>query len=183
MGERFLKLYGLLHEIQQRAVAALQDRSVPLESLLGAVSQFSVQSSARNQYLGRVAQLIPSASGEIVVSVLLASGLTINASITRSSCERLQLEDQREVIALIKAPAVLLERDGKEPVSECALAGDAEQNCYRAEVINVHEQDLVLRLASGDMLYSRLSGQTPETGEAVIVRIDPEQVMLATITP
>lgn len=174
MGERLLKLYGLLNDIQQRAVVALQDRSVPLESLLGAISQFSVQSSARNQYLGRVDQLVPSSTGEVTVTVALESGLRISASITHSSCERLKLDIQREVMALIKAPSVILDN---------ASVQDAGLNCYRAEVISVCDQDLVLRMPTGDMLYARISGQPPEKDQTVVVRIDPAQVMLAAITP
>ncbi len=174
MGERLLKLYRLLSDIQQRAVVALQDRSVPLESLLGAISQFSVQSSARNQYLGRVDQLMPADSGDMLVSVVLESGLKISASITRSSCERLQLALQREVMALIKAPAVILDSSTDQ---------EAGPNCYSAEVISIYDQDLVLRLPTGDMLYARISAQPPEKGQTVVVRIDPAQVMLAAITP
>lgn len=174
MGERLLKLYGLLNDIQQRAVVALQDRSVPLESLLGAISQFSVQSSARNQYLGRVDQLLPSGSGDMLVSVALESGLNISASITRNSCQRLQLDLQREVMALIKAPAVILGNSSDQ---------DPELNCYSAEVISIYDQDLVLRMPTGDMLYARISAQPPEKGQTVVVRIDPAQVMLAAITP
>lgn len=174
MGERLLRLYRLLSDIQQRAVNALQDRSVPLDSLLGAISQFSVQSSARNQYLGRVEQLHSSAAGEVLVAVVLASGLKIWASITRNSSERLELAVQREVMALIKAPAVFV-TDGADP--------DSGQNCYRAEVIRINDQDLVLRLPTGDMLYSRIVGPAPDEGQTVIVRIDPAQVLLAAITP
>ncbi|MCV6612161.1 MAG: TOBE domain-containing protein [Amphritea sp.] len=174
MGERLLKLYGLLNDIQQRAVVALQDRSVPLESLLGAISQFSVQSSARNQYLGRVDQLVPSSTGEVTVTVALESGLRISASITDSSCERLKLDIQREVMALIKAPSVILDN---------ASVQDTGLNCYLAEVISVCDQDLVLRMPTGDMLYARISAQPPEKGQTVVVRIDPAQVMLAAITP
>ena len=50
--ERLLQLYDLLERTQEHAFHILQDESVPLDSLLTATARFSLQSSARNQFLG-----------------------------------------------------------------------------------------------------------------------------------
>ncbi len=51
-GEQLLQLYGLLKQIQQKAYHVLNDENLPLDSLLAAISRFSLQTSARNQFFG-----------------------------------------------------------------------------------------------------------------------------------
>ena len=46
-GERLIQLYDLLAQIQQKAFDTLKDDSMPLDSLLAAISRFSLQTSAR----------------------------------------------------------------------------------------------------------------------------------------
>ena len=53
-GERLLQLYDLLAQIQQKAFDVLKDDSLPLDSLLAAISRFSLQTSARNQFFGTI---------------------------------------------------------------------------------------------------------------------------------
>ncbi|EME2731967.1 TOBE domain-containing protein [Proteus mirabilis] len=52
--ERLLQLYDLLGQIQQKAFDVLKDDSLPLDSLLAAISRFSLQTSARNQFFGTI---------------------------------------------------------------------------------------------------------------------------------
>lgn len=174
MGERLLQLYNMLEQIQQRAVAALQDTKVPLESLLGAVSQFSLQSSARNQYLGQVTKLT-SHAGIVEAWVTLAEGTRVVAAITEASSARLSLQPGREVMVLVKAPAVQLAAP-QEPQ-------EIQLNRYPAQVAQVDGQDLMLTLAQGETLYCRSADLALVVGSRVTVTIDPDQVMLATLTP
>lgn len=51
-GDRLLQLYDLLAQIQQKAFDVLKEDNLPLDSLLAAISRFSLQTSARNQFLG-----------------------------------------------------------------------------------------------------------------------------------
>jgi molybdate transport system regulatory protein len=54
-GQRLIQLYDLLAQIQQKAFDVLSDDdNVPLDSLLAAISRFSLQTSARNQWFGTV---------------------------------------------------------------------------------------------------------------------------------
>ncbi len=53
-GARLIALYDLLGQIQQKAFDALSDDALPLDSLLAAIARFSLQTSARNQWFGRV---------------------------------------------------------------------------------------------------------------------------------
>lgn len=50
-GERLIALYDLLGQIQQKAFDVLNQDDLPLDSLLAAIARFSLQTSARNQFL------------------------------------------------------------------------------------------------------------------------------------
>ncbi|MDI8192980.1 LysR family transcriptional regulator, partial [Salmonella enterica subsp. enterica serovar Montevideo] len=51
-GERLIQLYDLLGQIQQKAFDVLKDDSLPLDSLLAAISRFSLQTSAEKLVAG-----------------------------------------------------------------------------------------------------------------------------------
>ncbi|SUH89164.1 molybdenum transport protein ModE [Salmonella enterica subsp. enterica serovar Typhimurium] len=54
-GQRLIQLYDLLGQIQQKAFDVLSDDdALPLDSLLAAISRFSLQTSARNQWFGTI---------------------------------------------------------------------------------------------------------------------------------
>ncbi|KDG76124.1 transcriptional regulator modE [Escherichia coli UCI 51] len=54
-GQRLIQLYDLLAQIQQKAFDVLSDDdALPLNSLLAAISRFSLQTSARNQWFGTI---------------------------------------------------------------------------------------------------------------------------------
>ncbi|MFZ8577670.1 TOBE domain-containing protein [Klebsiella quasipneumoniae] len=79
-GQRLIQLYDLLAQIQQKAFDVLSDDdALPLDSLLAAISRFSLQTSARNQWFG---------------------------TITAQSAEKLGLDEGQEVLVLLKAPWV-----------------------------------------------------------------------------
>ncbi|WP_074012737.1 molybdenum-dependent transcriptional regulator [Candidatus Sodalis sp. SoCistrobi] len=113
--ERLLQLYDLLGQIQQKAFDVLQDDTLPLDSLLAAISRFSLQTSARNQFFGTIV----SRSRRPVqqqVTVALADGHSqLNVALTEKSAERLQLEIGKEVLVLIKAPWISLAATGAPP--------------------------------------------------------------------
>ena len=48
-GQRLIQMYDLLNKIQDMGLQALNDDNAPLDSLLGVMSRFSLQTSARNQ--------------------------------------------------------------------------------------------------------------------------------------
>jgi molybdate transport system regulatory protein len=74
-GERLIQLYDLLAKIQQKAFDALKDDSLPLYSLLAAISRFSLQTSARNQFFGTIIER-DHQQVQQHVNILLADGRT-----------------------------------------------------------------------------------------------------------
>lgn len=180
-GERLLKIYGLLNQIERMAVDALQDESTSLDSLLSVVARFSLQTSARNQFFARVVSLDPSDIRR-KVCLTMNGGAALYADITERSCQRLGLVENKEVLALIKAPWVTLEAEGTElnnddnrltgsisdivPGGECdeynLLLDQGEQLC--ALLSKAHSQQLNLHI-----------------GDRAQARFDPSQVILATL--
>ncbi|MRS90227.1 molybdenum-dependent transcriptional regulator [Enterobacteriaceae bacterium RIT714] len=114
-GQRLIQLYDLLAQIQQKAFDVLSDDdALPLDSLLAAISRFSLQTSARNQWFGTVTAR-DRAQVQQHVEILLADGTTrLNVAITAQSGERLGLEEGKEVLVLLKAPWVNITRDAKQ---------------------------------------------------------------------
>ncbi|MBY4677796.1 TOBE-like domain-containing protein [Marinobacterium arenosum] len=178
LGERLLQLYELLEQTQQMALRALQDESVPLHSLLGAMARFSLQTSARNQLFGVVEAIEPRGLNDRV-RLRLAGGTPIEAEITRGSCQRLALQPGKEVLALIKAPAVVL-ADNRADLDN-RLAG---------EVISCSEQgerlELSLALSPQDRLYAQLESsalsELPAPGQPLTLGFAADQVLLAALS-
>nr|VUD31443.1 DNA-binding domain of ModE / Molybdate-binding domain of ModE [Raoultella sp. NCTC 9187] len=104
-GQRLIQLYDLLAQIQQKAFDVLSDDdALPLDSLLAAISRFSLQTSARNQWFGTITGR-DHQQVQQHVEVLLADGQTrLKVAITARSAERLGLDEGQEVLVLLKAP-------------------------------------------------------------------------------
>ncbi|MGO1247814.1 MAG: TOBE domain-containing protein [Oceanisphaera sp.] len=181
-GERLLKIYGLLNQIERMAVDALQDESTSLDSLLSVVARFSLQTSARNQFFARVVSLDPSDVSR-KVCLTLQGGVLLYADITERSCQRLGLVTGKEVLALIKAPWVSLSRHNSS-VSQ----GDNLLSGIVCEVIPGDEFDeVMLTLDCGDTLCALLAKekaalQNWQLGDTAYAHFSPSQVIVATLS-
>lgn len=115
-GQRLIQLYDLLAQIQQKAFDVLSDDdALPLDSLLAAISRFSLQTSARNQWFGTITGR-DRQQVQQHVEVLLADGKTrLNVAITAQSAEKLGLDEGGEVLVLLKAPWVGITLDPQQP--------------------------------------------------------------------
>lgn len=178
-GERLIQLYELLAQIQQKAFDVLKDDSLPLDSLLAAISRFSLQTSARNQFFGNVVER----SHESVqqhIDVMLADGKTkIRAAITEQSADRLALTPGKDVLVLIKAPWITLGFSAENPHN--ALQGNVT-HLQRGEV----NSEVLLKLTGGEtlcatVLNSDLDNLRLETGMSVFAQFDDDKVIIATL--
>lgn len=108
-----LRLVGLCEQMQSAYETWLQGLERHIKDPHGLVQLMEIinmQSSARNQYLGRVERLIPGpVNAEVEVRV--SDAQCIIATITNASLENMGLAPGREVYALIKASSVLLADD------------------------------------------------------------------------
>lgn len=180
-GERLLKIYGLLNQIERMAVDALQDESTSLDSLLSVVARFSLQTSARNQFFTRVQKLEPTHLNR-KICLQMTDGTPLYADITERSSHRLGLAPGKEVLALVKAPWVRL-------VPEGTVVNDHD-NCLPgiiAELVPGEEFDeYELRLDQGEPLCALLSKTDSRrlklvAGDRVKACFAPSQVILATL--
>lgn len=181
-GERLLQLYDLLAKIQQKAFDALKEDSLPLDSLLAAISRFSLQTSARNQFFGKILER----NHENIqqhVRVLLADGKTsIYAALTEQSANRLNLVTGKEVLVLIKAPWITLT---KEPLSSVSYDNALPSQISHIETGTEHSE-VILTLNGGESLCVTLPNQEMERlklqpNDLVTALFNADQVIIATL--
>jgi molybdate transport system regulatory protein len=106
-GHRLIERYRQLDEVHQRFVRLLTEQGMDLSQDFSLLKVLNVKTSARNQWVGVVSAIRAGAVND-EVEVMLPGGVPLVATITRESTEHLQLRLQQTVIAMVKAPAVLL---------------------------------------------------------------------------
>jgi len=181
-GERLIQLYDLLGQIQQKAFDVLQQDNLPLDSLLAAISRFSLQTSARNQFFGTVIER-DHRQVQQHLEILLSDGKTrLSAALTQQSADRLQLAPGKEVLALIKAPWVKLNTDP-------ALVGAAD-NALAGMVASIQpgadHSEVLVTLAGGETLCATVANQELQQlklqpGSAVHALFNADRVIVATL--
>lgn len=180
-GQRLIQLYDLLAQIQQKAFDVLSDDdALPLDSLLAAISRFSLQTSARNQWFGTITGR-DRQQVQQHVEVLLADGQTrLNVAITAQSAEKLGLDEGQEVLVLLKAPWVGITLDP-------AVARQAE-NQLPGRISHIAcgsgQCEVLMTLADGQTLCATLpqaqtSGLTE--GTEAIAYFNADRIILATL--
>ncbi|HAT3953436.1 TPA: molybdenum-dependent transcriptional regulator [Kluyvera ascorbata] len=180
-GQRLIQLYDLLAQIQQKAFDVLSDDdALPLDSLLAAISRFSLQTSARNQWFGTVTRR-DHQQVQQHVDILLADGTTrLKVAITAQSGERLGLDEGQEVLVLLKAPWVNVTRD-----PALAAAADNQLACRISHIQRGAEQcEVLMALPDGQTLCATLPLQDAETleeGSDVTAYFNADRIILATL--
>ncbi|MGL5967707.1 MAG: molybdenum-dependent transcriptional regulator [Kluyvera sp.] len=180
-GQRLIQLYDLLAQIQQKAFDVLSDDdALPLDSLLAAISRFSLQTSARNQWFGTVTQR-DHQQVQQHVDILLADGTTrLKVAITAQSGERLGLDEGKEVLVLLKAPWVNVTQD-----PAVAAQADNQLACRISHIQRGQEQcEVLMALPDGQTLCATLAlaeAQTLEEGAEVIAFFNADRIIVATL--
>ncbi len=180
-GLRLIQLYDLLGQIQQKAFDVLSDDdNVPLDSLLAAISRFSLQTSARNQWFGTVTAR-DNLRVQQHVEILLADGVTrLKATITAQSAERLDLDEGKEVLVLLKAPWVNITRDPDK-----AKAADNQLRGTISHIERGKEQcEVLMPLADGQALCATVplsEANDLEEGAVITAYFNADRVIIATL--
>ena len=179
-GERLIQLYDLLAKIQQKAFDTLKDDSMPLDSLLAAISRFSLQTSARNQWFGTITARDHD-DVQQHVDVLLADGKTrLKVAITAQSGARLGLDEGKEVLILLKAPWVGITQD--EAVAQNAdnqlpgIISHIERGAEQCEVL--------MALPDGQTLCATVpvnEATSLQQGQNVTAYFNADSVIIATL--
>jgi len=178
-GDRLIQLYDLLAQIQQKAFDVLKEDSLPLDSLLAAISRFSLQTSARNQFFGTVIGRDHHCVQQHI-DVLLNDGHTrIRVALTEQSADRLSLTPGKEVLVLIKAPWVELNLVATNPHN--ALAGTVQSLQQGAD-----NSEVLVTLTGGETLCAtvpnaEVSRLALRQGQALFAEFDDDKVIVATL--
>ena len=171
--ERLLQLYDLLEQTQEHAFHILQDETIPLNSLLSATAKFSLQSSARNQFFGKVASQHIVDSRCIVAVNIQDLAHPLHVSITLRSAERLKLITEKEVMVMFKAPWV--------KVSATTL--EEKNNLFQATILSMQNEEAILQIKDSSIEFcaSIHSKDGWKVGQEVWLHVEPEQIILATL--
>ncbi|MDP9769435.1 molybdenum-dependent transcriptional regulator [Kosakonia cowanii] len=180
-GQRLIQLYDLLGQIQQKAFDVLSDDdALPLDSLLAAISRFSLQTSARNQWFGTITAR-DHQQVQQHVEVLLADGQTrLNAAVTAQSAERLGLEAGKEVLVLLKAPWVSLTCDAQLAAQADNQITGAITHIEQGEV----QSEVLIALPDGQTLCATVPNAQVEDmqeQQQVTAYFNADRVILATL--
>ena len=112
------KILNGFNEIQSEHNKFLEDMGKSV-SAIGDLSGFMktarVNSSARNQFLGTISD-ISSGAVNTEVTMDLEDGLPIVATVTEQSCQDMDLQTGKAVIALVKASAITLSAGSTPPL-------------------------------------------------------------------
>jgi len=180
-GQRLIQLYDLLAQIQQKAFDVLSDDdNLPLDSLLAAISRFSLQTSARNQWFGTVTAR-DNSQVQQHIDILLADGATrLKAAITAQSGQRLGLDEGKEVLVLLKAPWVSITLNPER-------AKDAD-NQLQGAISHIERGDelceVLMTLPDGQMLCTTVPAAQAtelEEGAEVTAYFNADRVIIATL--
>lgn len=118
-----------------------------------------MKASARNQFFGKVTDVVIGAVN-VTVTVGLKGGETIVASITKESAESLGIKSGVDVVALVKAPNIIVITDfGGYRVSARNQLKGAVSRIQKGAV----NSEVVIELAGGDSIISTITNESIET--------------------
>jgi molybdate transport system regulatory protein len=136
--------------------------------------------SARNQFPGTIKEInLGAVNAEVLIG--LKGGETIIASITKDSVESLRLKEGKSVIALVKAPQIILVTDfgGYKLSTRNQLAGEITQ--VKPGAVNA---EVDIQLKGGDLVAATVTNESVENlglkkGQAVTAVFKAGAVILA----
>ncbi|TCV98036.1 molybdenum-dependent transcriptional regulator [Biostraticola tofi] len=179
---RLLQLYDLLEQIQQKAFDVLQKDDLPLDSLLAAISRFSLQTSARNQFFGTLLARSQQQVQQQVKVQIANSRTCITAALTRQSADRLQLVTGKEVLVLIKAPWVSVQA----AIAPAPQADNVLSGVIAGLEIGEDSDEALITLEGGETLCATLPKIITDTQNLrvnlpVTAYFNADQVIIATL--
>ena len=137
-GRRVVAAYRRLEKERGRVLAHLNRIMDDFDEYYRVIRRFDMQTSARNQFLGKVKTVKPGAvNAEVILDI--GGGNEIAAIITQDSVEHLGLKPGMEAYALVKAPWVILTTDDSLKTSArnrlCGTVVRCQEGAVNGEVI------------------------------------------------
>ncbi|MFM7704906.1 MAG: molybdopterin-binding protein, partial [Rubrivivax sp.] len=182
-GQRLVARFEQLDALHQRFVQHLARQAMDLDRELSLLEVLNVKTSARNQWLGTVSALRAGAVND-EVEVTLPGGESLRAVITHESTQALALRPGTPVIALVKAPAVLL-ATGLEGAR--LSAGNRLDGQVQRVQLGTVNAEVAVQTASGLQVVAIVTQHALdelglETGAPVTALVKASDVLLAVVS-
>ena len=160
-GKRLVAAFRLIEEEHRRFLQSLGENMEDFADTYQLIRRLNMKTSARNQFYGKVAAIHTGAVNDEVV-VELQGGDRIVAVITQESTQHLGLRTGSDVVALIKAPWVMI-ADANENLRLSA------QNRLSGSVVKLHRgavnAEVVIQLAGGTTVCAIVSNDSADALE------------------
>lgn len=158
-GRQLLDNFGLIEREHRRFIARLGARANGVGDDVSLIGRMGMKTSARNQFLGRVARVTRGAVND-EVELRVTGGHGIVAIVTRDSTDSLGLAPGVDAFALIEAGAVVLVADG-------GGARFSARNQLAGTIARVHPGavncEVVVELPGGATLTAMVTNAASET--------------------
>ncbi len=178
-GLRQIQLYDIVESEYRRFFTRLNEKVHDVDELANFMRRLMMQTSARNQFLGRVTGLnVGPINAEVGVDI--GGGDHITALITRGSIENLSLQEGSEVYALVKASSVIIMAgDVKLKLSARNQLRGTVSDCKKGAV----NGEATLQLAGGKTVTATITnasidGLALKEGDAAVAVIKSSSVIL-----
>lgn len=158
-GKAFLQLFTQIQEEHCQFLEAVNLRLASSQDTLFLLKRLIMKASARNQFFGKVTEVSIGAVNVTVV-ISLKGGETIVAGITKESAESLGIKSGVDVVALVKAPQVIVITDfgGYRISARNQLTGTVSR--IQKGAVN---SEVVIDLKGGDSVAATVTNESIET--------------------
>jgi len=158
-GKAFLNFFNGLQEEHKQFLRQLNQRIGSDEDIIFLLKRLIMKASARNQFSGKVSELKLGAVSATIV-IRLKGGEDIVASITKDAAEKLGIKQGADVIALVKAPQVVIVTDfgGYQLSARNQLQGTVTH--IQPGAVN---SEVVIGLQGGDSVAATVTNESMET--------------------
>ncbi len=176
-GREYIRTFKEISALQGRLLELLGEEAEDLRRLHTLRERLTLQTSARNQYLGRVV-LVETTPVACDVTLDLGEGMVLRAEITHRSAETMGVGVGENFFALIKSNWVGLERE----------APQRKINAFEGEIVRIEEDGRLCEVTlgvSGErrivsvIATERWNRLDLDVGARAFALIEPSDVLLA----
>ena len=182
-GQRLVARFEELGAVHRRFVELLSTNGLDLDRAFSLLQVVNLKTSARNQWVGTVNAVRAGVVND-EVELLLPGGARVNVIVTRESSDALALRVKQTVIAMVKAPAVMLATDLGEARVSTRNRFDGVVRAVRPGAVNA---EVSVEAADGLPIVTIVTQSSIDSlglapGRAVTALVSASDVILACLT-